>query len=359
MGRLGHLFKTRTRPFMGVDISAARVKLLELDGRPNACRVVSYASEALPVDAVADHQILKPDVVAAALARAKKRSGSNTRDAAIAVSGPGVISKIIDMPADMSDADMEQQIAFDAEHYIPHPIEEVNLDFQVLERDPDNSDTNRVLLIACRRDTIEMRIGALEMAGMTARLVDIEAYALQNACTLLVEQIPELAGDATTAVFDIGADRTRLNIEHAGRSVYSRDIGFGGHDLAADLLARFELADIDQLRARLRTGEIDAAAIAGEINGFAQRVARQIERALQFYISASAIDEVIDRILLVGSSTLYPGFESAMHACLDRPLTIGNPLAGMLASTAARRNHVDIEGPALMVAAGLAMRAIR
>ncbi|MBO9469699.1 type IV pilus assembly protein PilM [Endozoicomonas sp. G2_2] len=359
MGLFEQFFKSRTRPFLGVDISSTRIKLLELDGKPGAYRVLSYASEALPAEAVADDQVINPEAVAATMSRALERAGTRTRDAAIAVSGPTVISKIIDMPADLSDEDMEQQIGFDAEQYIPHAIEEVNLDFQALERDPNNPDVNRVLLVACRRENIETRVGALEMAGVTVRTVDVEEYALQNASTLLVEQTPALAGDVSVAVFDIGAHQTRLSVQHSGRHVYSRELSFGGHALASRLIDRHDLKDADQLRARLRTGELDGAAIAGDVTDFAERLAGQIDRALQFYISAASRDEEVNQVVLVGGATLYPGLEAAISRHLSRPVSIGNPLAGMLASSRARRNHVDQEAPALMVAAGLALRSIR
>jgi type IV pilus assembly protein PilM len=359
MGPFEQLFKPKKRPFLGVDISSTRIKLLELDGKPGAYRVISYASEALPAEAVADDHVSNPEAVAATMTRALERAGTRTRDAAIAVSGPTVISKVIDMPADLSDEDMEQQIGFDAEQYIPHAIEEVNLDFQVLERDPTNTDVNRVLLVACRRENIETRIGALEMAGVKVCTVDVEEYALQNACTLLVEQTPALAGDSSVAVFDIGAHQTRLSVRHGGRHVYSRELSFGDNALANRLIDRHDLKDADQLRARLRTGELDGAAIAGDVADFAERLASQIERALQFYISAAASDENVERIVLVGGATLYPGLEAAIARHMSRPVNVGNPLAGMLASSRARRNHVDQEGPALMVAAGLALRSIR
>jgi type IV pilus assembly protein PilM len=359
MGPFEQLFKPKKRPFLGVDISSTRIKLLELDGKPGAYRVISYASEALPAEAVADDHVSNPEAVAATMTRALERAGTRTRDAAIAVSGPTVISKVIDMPADLSDEDMEQQIGFDAEQYIPHAIEEVNLDFQVLERDPTNTDVNRVLLVACRRENIETRIGALEMAGVKVCTVDVEEYALQNACTLLVEQTPALAGDSSVAVFDIGAHQTRLSVRHGGRHVYSRELSFGDNALANRLIDRHDLKDADQLRARLRTGELDGAAIAGDVADFAERLASQIERALQFYISAAASDENVERIVLVGGATLYPGLEAAIARHMSRPVNVDNPLAGMLASSRARRNHVDQEGPALMVAAGLALRSIR
>jgi type IV pilus assembly protein PilM len=359
MHRIYALLKKKQRPLIGVDISATRAKLLELDGRAGAYRVLAYASEALPADVVTDHQVVDAAAVAETLARALSRSGSATREAAIAVSGPAVISKVIDMPADLTDEAMEHQIAFDAQQYIPHPIEEVNLDFHVLERDPGNPEINKVLLVACRRDHIETRIAALAMARLQVQLVDVEEYALQNACALLSAHTPAMAAGGNVAVFDIGAHRTRLTVQCAGRSTYTREIAFGGFELARELIATHQLADMADLRARLRSGELDAQAIATEIGDFAQRAAGQIERALAFYMSAATHNETIDQVVAAGGATLYPGFESALRACLNPPVTVGNPLAGMLASRAARHNHVDREGPALMVAAGLALRSVQ
>lgn len=359
MGFFTQLLRPSARPFIGVDISTTRIKLLELDGRAGAYRVLSYASEALPPDAVIDDQIADPEAVANTMRRALERSGTRTRDAAIAVSGPTVISKIIHMPADLDDTEMEQQIGFDAEQYIPHAIDEVNLDFQVIERDPDNPSVNRVLLVACRRETIETRIGALDMAGVNVRVVDVEEYALQNACSLLISQTPALAGENNVAVFDVGAYQTRLSVQQSTRSIYSRELAFGAHALATRLAERHHCKDLDQLRGRLRTGDIAAEAIATDVNDFADRLASQIQRALQFYISAATRDEAIDQILLVGGTTLFPGMERALAHRLQRSVSVGNPLAGMLASSAARRNHVDQEAPALMVAAGLALRSLQ
>lgn len=359
MVRFASIIKRRSRALFGVDVSAARVKMLELDRDGDGFRVLSYASESLPSGAVAGHQIVDAEVVAQAISRALERTGSRTRDAAIAVSGPAVISKIIDMPRAMNDAELNEQIHFDAAQYIPHPIDEVNLDFQVLEPYPDNHELNRILLVACRRDNIEMRVAALEMAGMTVRLVDVEEYALQNACQLLTAQNPAIADDAGVAVFDIGAHDTRLTVQRNGRSVYTREIAFGGQPIAEQLIKRHDLTDFNQLQALLATGDLSPAAIADDVRAFAEQLAAQIERSLQFYVSAAAADnESIDQVIVVGGPTRYPGLDAALREHIVPPLALGNPLAGTMASAAARRNRVDLDAPSLMVAAGLALRGL-
>lgn len=358
MGRLSKLLPGR-RPsaLVGIDVSTRRVKLLELARRGDSHHVVAYASEPLPEGAVQEFQIENAETVSRAVASALGKAGTRNRSAAIAVTGPAVISKTILLPAAMDDLEMEQQIQFDAEHYVSHPIGDVHIDFQVLEPDPKDPSFNRVLLVACRRETIEMRIAALQMAGLRVRLVDVEDYALQNACALLGPDPHRRATDGVFAVFDVGARDTRVTVQHGARSRYTRSIGFGALSFANGLIERHGLSDIDQLHAQLRVGELAAEDIATDLDAFADELAGHIDRTLNFYLSAATEDdEVIDRIVVTGGAARYPGLGTALDARLSRPTILGNPVAGMSASAIARRNHLESDGPSLMVAAGLALR---
>lgn len=360
---MGRWLDLPTRPkasLVGIDISAQRIKLLELARHErDGYRVQAYASVGLPAGAVEDFAIEDAEVVARAIATAIERSGTRTREAAIAVAGPAVISKTVLLPAAMDDIEMEQQIHLDAEQYVSHAISDVHIDFQVLEPDPRDANFNRVLLVACRRETIEMRLAALEMAGMTVRLVDVEEYALQNACALLAERATpdEAPAQNAVAVFDVGSQDTRLTVQHGARSRYNRSIAFGGQMVARRLVARHGLTGVEQLHSHLRTGEIGPADIAADVETFAAELAGHIERTLNFYLSASAqAGETIDCVIITGGVARYPGLADALAGRLPWTVRLGNPLARMPASPAARRNHVEDEASALMVAAGLALR---
>ncbi|RJS94304.1 type IV pilus assembly protein PilM [Salinisphaera sp. Q1T1-3] len=361
MGRLTELLRRPPPSLVGVDISARRIRLLEFERAGAGLRVAAYASAALDNDAAQDFSIDSVEPVARGIRTALEHSGTRTRQAAIAVSGPDVISKTILMPAALDDMELEQQIHLDIEHYVSHPIAEVHVDFQILEPDPKDPDYNRVLLVACRRETVELRMAALEMAGLKVRIVDVEEYALQNACSLLA---PVAADDGVTdgesvAVFDVGALDTRLTVQQGPRSRYARNIAFGGLHVARELVRQYRLDDIDQLHAKLRVGELRAEDIAAEITGFAQELAAHIERALDFYLSASAEShERITRVVVTGGVARYPGLEALLAEQLEWSTTLGNPLAGMPATAPAYRNHVETEAPALMVAAGLALRGV-
>lgn len=357
MKHLATFLRRRPRRLVGVDISGARVKLLELECAGTDCRVLAYASEAIPEGAIRDRQILDVEAVARVILRALERSGSRSRDAAIAVAGTSVITKTILMPAGLSADEMESQIHFDAEHHIPHPIEEVSLDFQILAPDADHPQLNRVLLAACRRDHIEIRAAALEMAHMRVRLVDVEQYALQNACCLLNNQPSHLGDKACIAIFDVGDESTRLTVQRGGESLYAREIDFSGAALTQEVITHHGLGNFDMLRTRLRSGELGPDPLDRQIHDFALRMSEHIERALSFYQSvASNGDAPVDHIVVTGSPTLFPNLERALATSLPWPLSLGNPLQEASASTTALRNHVDTDAPMLMVAAGLALR---
>lgn len=350
--------QNKSSSFLGIDIGATRVKLLELDGKPGAIRVSGYAAEPLPAYSVSDYQIINVDAVGEAVGRALKKSGSRNRQAAIAVSGAAVISKTITMPADMKDSEIEQQVLLEAPQHVPYPIENVSLDFQVRGPDPNNDARNEVLLVACRRDNIEMRTAVLEVAGLKPRLVDVEEYALRNACALLQEQMPNRGRDTTVAIFEMGAQRTRLNVQHNCQSVFTREAAFGGQLLADELVGQFELPDSEQLLTQLREGRIDVSEFDAALNSFCDQAAREIEGALQFYFSTEAQTETLDQILITGGCTLYPEFMTRLQDRLIWPVATANPLQGVRLGKAATRNHIEADGPTLMVAAGLSMRSM-
>ncbi|MAA74664.1 MAG: pilus assembly protein PilM [Salinisphaeraceae bacterium] len=356
MGLVDTLMGKESSALLALDISSSRVKLLELTGDATRMQVKSYATEDLPPNAVADNQIANAEVVAEAIGKAVKRSDTRLNTAAVAVTGSSVISKIIDMPATLSEDEIEQQIGFEADQYIPYPIEDVSLDFQILgpsERDPD---MNSVLLAACRRDTVDMRVAAVEMAGLRARLVDVEAYALQNACQLLVSHLSGAGAGQTVAVVDFGASNTCVNVVHDQETVYTREQSFGGRQLLEEIQRRMEIPASEALR-MLRSGELASEVRSDVLPNFAELMAQQIDRSLQFFFSSFTESDTVDQVLISGGCALLPEIDEMVERHLGISTKVGNPLHGVRVSASARRNRVDMEGPALMVATGLAMRS--
>jgi len=209
---LANLFGAKKTSLVGIDISSTACKLIELGKVGARYRVESYAVEPLPQDAMADRDIRDPEVIGEALKRVISRSGTNLNHAAVAVSGSSVITKTIQMDKDLSESEMENQIEVEADQYIPYPLEEVALDFQVLgesEKVPDKVD---VLLAASRSENVYSRVDALEIAGLTAKVVDVESYAIERSFRLLTNQLPDQGEGLIIAVADIGATNTSLGV---------------------------------------------------------------------------------------------------------------------------------------------------
>lgn len=357
MGILDLITRRESPNLVALDISPARIKLLALSGQSDSYRIDAFATEALPANAFADHQIAEPEVIGQTIAHVMQRAGCRLKQAAVAVSGSAVISKVIDMPAMLSEDEIEEQIGYEADAYIPYPIEEVSLDFQVLGRSERDDDMQSVLLAACRRDTVDLYIGAVEMAGLETKVVDVEAYALQNACGLLIDQLPEHGAGQTLAVVDLGGSSTAVNVLRDGETVYTREQAFGGAQLVEELQHDEDLGSADEALARLRAGEFGEDFRAHALPRFAEQAAQQIDRSLQLFFSSSSQHDHVDQILLAGGCALLPDIDTRIASELGIPVSMANPLAGMQAAHAARRNRVEAESPSLMVATGLALRA--
>jgi type IV pilus assembly protein PilM len=232
-------FATKNAPVIGVDISSTAVKLLQLvQQSPGRYRVEHYAVEPLPPNAVVEKNIVEVEAVGEAIKRALARSGSRTRNAAAAVAGSAVITKVIPMQAALSDDDMEDQIQVEAAQYIPYPIEEVSLDFEVLGPVKDNPEMIQVLLAASRNENVEVRQSALELGGLNAKVMDVEAFAMENAFRLISDQL-SVPKDALVALVDVGATMTTLNVLRNQRSIYTREQVFGGKQLTDEVMRRY------------------------------------------------------------------------------------------------------------------------
>ena len=173
-------FKKKSSPILGIDISATAIKLLELSPSGNKFRVESYAVEALPPNSVSEKTINDIEAVGEAVARAVKKSGTRTKNVAVAVAGSSVITKVISMPSGLNDDELESQIQIEADQYIPFPLEEVAMDFEVIGESAEGADRVDVLLAASRSENVDNVVASIELGGLIAKVVDIEAFAIEN-----------------------------------------------------------------------------------------------------------------------------------------------------------------------------------
>ncbi|WP_354671227.1 pilus assembly protein PilM [Thiohalobacter sp. IOR34] len=349
------MLKRKKPPLVGLDISSTAVKLLELSQAGDRYRVESYAVEPLPPNSVVEKSVTDADAVGEAVRRAVKRSGTRARSAAVAVAGSSVITKVIPMPASLSDQEMEAQIDLEADQYIPYPLEEVYRDFEVLGPSANNPDTVDVLLAASRSENVEMRVAAVEAGGLEAEIVDIEAYALENAFALLAEQLPDQGMEKTVAVVDVGATMTTLNVLHDLKIIYTRDQVFGGKQLTEEIMRRYGLSYEEAGMAK-RQGGLPDSYETEVLEPFKEAMAQQVNRSLQFFFSSSQYNS-IDQIILAGGSASIPGVDALIQETIGIETLIANPFANMSLAPRIKAPTLSNDAPALMIACGLALRS--
>ena len=359
--------KRKKPTLLGIDISSTSVKLVELARTDNGYRVESLAVEPLPANAVAEKNIQDVEAVGETLQKAVKKSGTKCKLAAVAVAGSAVITKIITMPASLSDSEMELQIELEADQYIPYPLEEINLDFQVLGQTQGNPDTVDVLLAASRSENVELRTAATEIAGLTAKIVDVEAYTIENAARLIAPQ-PEASLDNeeaddedaeqetfTIALLDVGATMTSLNVVENNELIYTREQAFGGKQLTEEIMRRYGLAYEEAGRLK-KVGGLPDNYIPEVLEPFKETMAQQVSRFLQFFYTAGQ-HQSVDMIALAGGCASIPGIDELIESQLGIKTVIANPFASMELSNKVNAQALSNDAPALMIACGLALRS--
>ena len=349
------LCKKKANTLLGIDISSTSVKLIELSRSGGRYKLVAYAVEPLPPNAIVEKNIAELEVVGQVIARVVTKARTSVKHAAVAVAGSAVITKIIEMEAGLSEEELENQIKIEADQYIPYPLEEVAIDFEVQGVTARSADRVNVLLAACRKENVEVREAALALAGLTAKVVEIEAYSLERAYGLLAEQLGNGEEDLTVAIVDIGATMMTLSVLHNGQTIYTREQLFGGKQLTDEIQRRYGLSTEEAGLAKKQGGLPDDYETE-VLNPFKEAVVQQVSRSLQFFFAAGQYSDV-DYILLAGGTASVVGLDQLVQQKIGTPTLVANPFANMTLSNKVNAGALASDAPSLMMACGLAMRS--
>jgi len=349
-------FGNKNRPLLGLDITTSSVKLIELSQSGKRYRVESYAAEPTPPNSINEKNIVDAQAVGGAIRRAVKRAGTKVKDVAIAISGDAAITKVIQMPASLAEKDLEGQVEIQADQYIPFPMEEVSFDFEVIGPNENDPDMNDVLLVATRTDNVDQRQAAVDAAGLGARVVDVEAFALENACQLLTHQMPNGGVGQSVAVVDIGASATTFSVLDDLKVIYTRDFAFGGVQLTEEIMRTYGLSMEDAGRAK-KEGGLPSNYQPEVLDPFIDDMTQQVSRSLQFYLASGGGREQPDMILVCGGCANIPGIADVISSRVGIPTEIGDPLGQMKIASKAKSQGVRKDSTALLIACGLALRS--
>jgi type IV pilus assembly protein PilM len=347
-------FAKKYRPLLGLDITTSSVKLIELTMSGGQYRVESYAAEPTPHNAINEKAIVDADAVGEAIRRAVKRAGAKSRNAAIAISGDAAITKVIQMPLNLRENELEAQVEMQADQYIPFPMEEVSYDYQVVGPSEKDSTMMDVLLVATRTENVEQRRAAVHAAGLTAKLVDVEAFALENACALMRHQMPDGGMDRTVAVVDFGASTTTFSVLRDLKVVYTRDFAFGGQLLTEEIMRTYGLTMEEAGRAK-KEGGLPSNYQPEVLDPFIDDMTQQVSRSLQFYLASGSGRSQPDQMLICGGCANIPGVADVISSRVGVAAMKGDPLGNM--KIASKAQSVVNDATALLIACGLALRS--
>jgi len=233
-------------------------------------------------------------------------------------------------------------------------LEEVAIDFEVQgpARSPGRVE---VLLAACRKENVEIREAALALAGLTAKVVDVEAYALERSYGLLAPQLGAGHDELTVALVDIGATMTTLSVLHNGRTIYTREQLFGGRQLTEEIQRRYGLS-MEEAGLAKKQGGLPDDYDSEVLQPFKEAVVQQVSRSLQFFFAAGQFHDV-DYILLAGGTASIPGLDRLIQQKIGTQTLVANPFADMALSSKVNAGALASDAPSLMIACGLALRS--
>src|SRR5262245_21933017 len=344
----------KTKAVVGLDIGSSAVKAVELKPAGKGFRVGAFAIEPVPPDSIVDGAIIDGGAVAEAIRRLFDRKTFKTKEVAASLSGNAVIVKKISLPV-MTEAELGESIYWEAEQYIPFDIQDVNLDYQILDpgTGPDSKGTMDVLLVAAKKEKIADYTNVISQAGRVPVVVDVDAFALQNAYE--VNYGPEPG--AIVVLLNAGASAININILSGDQSLFTRDISIGGNAyteaVQKELGLPFDRAE------QAKKGQSDGMAlddVRPVLHAMTENVLLEIQKTFDFFKATAASDR-IDRILLSGGACAVDGFAQALAERFRAPVEMLDPFR-KIAFDAPKLGVAQLEHlvPTAAVAVGLALR---
>jgi type IV pilus assembly protein PilM len=349
------LFNREPPNLLGVDISSTAVKILQLSCQQGDYQVEHYGVAPLPQHAVIDKEIKDSASVAESVRLAVQRAGCTTAYAAVAVPDSSVITRVISLDKDLTGSEIEAQVVLEAEKYIPYPIHEVNIDFEVLGPCIKGNNLIDILVVASHTKNVDSRVDALAEGGLTAKVMDVESYGLERAFSLIAPKLSLQGVEQVVAIIDIGATLTTLTVLKNHSTIFTRSEAFGGQQLTKEIQQRFGLSYAEAGLAK-KQGKLPPEYKTEVLNPFKESAVLQVRRALQFFFSTNQGTEV-RHIVLAGGTSQVEGLAKMIHEQIGIPTSVANPFIGMTLSPSVNATALMKDAPSLMVSVGLALRS--
>ena len=351
------MFFGRSKDLVGLDIGDSSIKVVELKdlGRNKGWEVQSIATEALPQEAIVDGAIMDAGLVVETLRRIWTYGKIRNKKVSTALSGHSVIIRRINLPT-MSEQELADQIRWEAEQYIPFNIQEVSLDYHVLEGSSLAGEGNMdVILVAARKEKIDDYTSVITQAGLEAVTVDVGTFSALNCFEVnYAEEMP-----ASAALIDIGASVTNISILQNGMSIFWRDISIGGNQYTDTIQRELNLSR-DQAEAAKRGEAIEG--VPGEqvgviLSSVNEELCHEIQRTVDFVKAFAGSETPLEAIYLTGGGSRLPGLQEALTSQFGATVEQLDPFRAVR-MPARLESQVGEIGPDVAVAVGLALRKV-
>ena len=303
---------------------------------------------------VTDGNIEKFDEVAEAVRRVVKKSGTKTKNVAMALPPSAVITKKIILPGGLSDQELELQVETEANQYIPFPLDEVSLDFCIVGPSAASTGDVEVLIAASRKEKVQDIQGLAEAAGLKPVIVDVESYASRLATARLIEGLANQGAGSVVALFEVGALTTSMQVIRNNEVLYDRDQAFGGAQLTQLIVRQYGFS-VEEAESKKRSGELPDDYEASVLRPFVDTMVQEIARALQFFFTSTPHNKV-DHVMLAGGSAALPGLTAAVTRHTSFACSLVNPFQDMEMGDGVRLKKMTREAPSYLTACGLALR---
>jgi type IV pilus assembly protein PilM len=339
----------RKRTTVGLDIGSGLIKLVAISHGSGEPVLTKVAFTTVVDDAIVEGEVMDTGIVADAIRGLMTSAGIKTKNVVIAVGGRDVIIKKIAMER-VKEAEARQLIRWEAEQHVPFDMENVELDFQILDPEGDGLQMS-VLLVAAKRELVENKQALLTQAGLQPSIIDVEAFALHNAFEL---NHPD-AMNGVVGLVNLGHETTNINILEDGIPVLTRDLPVGTRRFREDMQRERGLSaeEADRLLQGFERSDVLEPFL--ETRG--EELAVGIERAAAFLQSASRSQGGVSRLYTTGGGSRIPGLNKVLADRLRLPVQQANPMERLqVAEEVLSTLNADEVGPLLMLPIGLALR---
>jgi type IV pilus assembly protein PilM len=347
----------KPKTVVGLDIGSSAVKAVELKRSGKGYKVTAFGAEPIPPDAIVDGAIIDAGSVADAIRRVfEGKKAFKSKEVCGSLSGNAVIVKKITLPV-MTETELAESIYWEAEQYIPFDIQDVNLDYQILDpgTGPNSRGSMDVLLVAAKKEKISDYTNVISQAGRTPVVIDVDAFALQNA----FEVNYGLDAAKVVVLLNAGASAINVNILQGDQSVFTRDISIGGNAYTEAVQKELDLPfeSAEQLKKGIPVDGATYEEAQPVLHAVTENVLLEIQKTFDFF-KASASTDQIDRIMLSGGASRVDGFRQMLQERFNAPVEEFDPFRTVTWDSKKLAGEPADMAPTAAVAVGLALRKV-